>query len=119
MLGINTQIKYICDEPSEKDTNKSQVDLIRDAIKRDLLYVIQIDQACEQFNSINVLVLNQWRNVSDEAIKKYNFSNKISKIVSKKKNLIKGLLIIKNTTTFLNRDQKLLEVFFSKKIIFN
>ncbi len=94
LLGINTHIRYLCDESTEANSGVDMKDdlknLLQGSIKKNLLYVIQIDQTCQQFNSINLLILNQWRNVPNELIEEFNYSGRLSKILSKKKNLIKG-----------------------------
>jgi hypothetical protein len=93
LLGITTNIKYLCDENNDEDealTDSEKLKkLIKDAIKRNLLYVIQVDQTCNQFNSINVFILNQWKNVSEKDLAYDDFSPRISKIISKKKNFVK------------------------------
>jgi hypothetical protein len=62
LLGINTRIRYMCDEPGEEPDDKREqlrnlVDLGR---RENLLYIIQLDKSSVEFNSVNVLVLNQW-----------------------------------------------------------
>lgn len=52
-------------ESASVTSSSSQIvlnaDLVRDAFNRNLLFIVYIDQACEQFNSINLVVLNKWR----------------------------------------------------------
>ena len=37
-------------------------ELLKEALDRSLLYIIYLNQTNEQFNSINFLVINKWRN---------------------------------------------------------
>lgn len=89
LLGINTQVRYLCDDElpfeSGEDHFKS---LVENGRKKNLLYIIQIEQSCVDFNSINLIMLNQWKGASDVWAKKYAFSARINKFLSKKKNTI-------------------------------
>lgn len=89
LLGISTQIKYKSDEstPSESFIRD---DLKRSAISRDLLYVIEIDQSCENSNSVDIYVLNQWKNASGNSLRKYKFNDRICTILKKNKGVLKG-----------------------------
>ena len=60
LFGISTCVKYINKTTDDVDEIVN-TDLIKDALDRNLLYLIYINQANEQFNSINLIVVNKWR----------------------------------------------------------
>lgn len=87
LFGITSLTKYMNKgAPGEdgKDTDEILVstELIRDALERNLLFVLLINQSSEQYNSVNLIVLNKWR---------LNATNKNSANVKKTSHTIKGI----------------------------
>jgi hypothetical protein len=85
LFGLKTQIKYLNqsvnnDPALASATNNSTLQddidfkLIEEAIERDLLYMIFINHASEQFNSINLFIFNKWR-VGLDQLESINYTN--------------------------------------------
>jgi hypothetical protein len=78
LFGLRTHTKYLSD-----DNQKFEIsyDFIKESFNRDLLYLVYLNEKNEQFNSINLFILNKWR---------LNIKNNADNINNKPKYSIKG-----------------------------
>lgn len=79
LFGINTCVKYMnkttlttttdgqtesTGQPNEEEDDTDQVlsgDVLKEALSRNLLYLVYINMGNEQFNSISLVIFNKWR----------------------------------------------------------
>jgi hypothetical protein len=135
LFGINTQIKYLNKTSSshvsmnEEQASLSQgigltgsgqltdadqtiitASLLKDALNRNLMYLLYINESNEQFNSVNLIVLNKWR--LGQAKRKFNAKQRIN-------HKIKGLLSIHSPRAFtVYREMSIQSLIRKKKDLF-
>lgn len=60
LFGLRTHIRYLSDESNSEKFDIS-FNFLKDSLNLDLLYLVYLNEKNEQFNSINLFILNKWR----------------------------------------------------------
>ena len=87
LFGLRTQIKYLSDD---NDLFEIKYDFFKKSLNNDLLYLVYLNEKNEQFNSINLFILNKWRL---DANNNKNGDSDVDHLLNKQKYSIKGIFI--------------------------